>query len=220
LLTTTNFDIFAIGHTIFISRGLIDALPDEATLAAILAQPLADVIDAQASVDRFGFGDVVQVSSQDVMRRFRNRTPKTEIQLDNNKALELLKHSPYADKLANAGLFLQELASESKTLPELIHPSLGNQVYMSEQVVALGPKLEPDRLDQIAALPIGARVKLDPWTDNAGFLKAESVRPTSRREKLPFEITPFMPFLTRYKQSVELDSTEGTEETLSSVNLR
>ena len=62
------------------------------------------------------------------------------------------------------------------------------------------PQLQPDKIDQIAALPIGARVKLDPWNDDVELLKSKAVPLTSAREKMPFEITPFEPFLTRYEK--------------------
>ena len=38
VLMTTPLEAFAVGHTIILSRGLIDVLPDESSLAAILAQ--------------------------------------------------------------------------------------------------------------------------------------------------------------------------------------
>ena len=41
VLLTAPMESFAIGHTIVVSRGLIDALPDEASLAAVLAHELA-----------------------------------------------------------------------------------------------------------------------------------------------------------------------------------
>jgi hypothetical protein len=62
------------------------------------------------------------------------------------------------------------------------------------------PNLDPSKIDQIAALPIGARVKLDPWSDRVELLKAKAIPLLSAREKMPFEVTPFMPYLTRYQK--------------------
>lgn len=62
------------------------------------------------------------------------------------------------------------------------------------------PQLQPDKIDQISALPIGGRVKLDPWSDQVELLKAKPVPLLSAREKMPFEVTPFMPYLTRYQK--------------------
>jgi len=66
--------------------------------------------------------------------------------------------------------------------------------------MSTAPQLQPDKLDQIAALPIGARVKVDPWNDRVELLRSKPVALLSAREKMPFEVTPFMPFLTRYEK--------------------
>ena len=58
-----------------------------------------------------------------------------------------------------------------------------------------GPKQE---LDQIGALPLGGRVKVNPWDDKAEMVKTAPVAITSARDKMPFEVTPFFPRLARY----------------------
>ena len=40
---------------------------------------------------------------------------------------------------------------------------------------------------------------LNPWNDDATLIKAKPVPLYSAREKMPFEVTPFMPYLTRYQ---------------------
>jgi hypothetical protein len=42
-------------------------------------------------------------------------------------------------------------------------------------------------------------VKLDPWSNRVELLKTKPVALTSAREKMPFEVTPFFPFLTRWQ---------------------
>ena len=44
VLLTTPLESFVIGRTIVLSRGLLDVLPDEATLAAVLAHELAHIV--------------------------------------------------------------------------------------------------------------------------------------------------------------------------------
>jgi hypothetical protein len=63
------------------------------------------------------------------------------------------------------------------------------------------PQLEMRRTDQVAALPLGGRIKLDPWTTRIELIKAKPVALTSAREKMPFEVTPFFPYLARYSNS-------------------
>ncbi len=63
----------------------------------------------------------------------------------------------------------------------------------------------------IAALPLGGRIKLNPWTDGLEMLKAKPVGQVAEREKMPFEVTPFIIYLTRY------DSTASAAQNPSSV---
>jgi hypothetical protein len=60
------------------------------------------------------------------------------------------------------------------------------------------PSLDPNRLDQVAALPLGGRVKLNAWDDHVELIKAMPVAITSARNKMPLEVAPFFPYLTRY----------------------
>ncbi len=118
------------------------------------------------------------------------------------KALELLKNSPYRDQLDNAGLFLRALQQRAPSLPHLIRAHLGNglipggNVRLSE-LTASAPVLEMKKLDQIAALPIGARIKVDPWSNRAELSKAKPVALLSPKEKMFFELTPIFPYVMR-----------------------
>jgi len=200
VLLTGTLESFSIGHTIVLSRGLIDVLPDEASLATMLAQELAQIIVTKPSTDQWGFNDTTNVSTVEALNHFSFRDTPADIQAANQKAVEMLKNSPYKEKLGPATLFLKQLDAESKQLPALINPHLGNGVSLGSALAASGPALQPDKIDQISALPIGARVKLDPWSDRLELLKAKPVALLSAREKMPFEVTPFMPFLTRYQK--------------------
>ena len=44
ILLTSPLESFTIGHTIVISRGLLDVLPDEASLAMVLAHELSHIV--------------------------------------------------------------------------------------------------------------------------------------------------------------------------------
>jgi len=69
------------------------------------------------------------------------------------------------------------------------------------------PALDPTKLDQIAALPLGARVKLNAWDDHVELIKTTPVAITSARHKMPLEVTPFFPRLTRSGAVVNPTST-------------
>jgi hypothetical protein len=200
VLLTGTLESFTIGHTIVLSRGLIDVLPDEASLATMLAQELADIIVTKPSTDQWGFNDTTNVSTVEALNHFSFRDSPDQVKLAGDKAVELLKNSPYKDKLGTSALFLKQLDAESKNLPALINPALGNRVFFYTQLTSSAPALQPDKLDQISALPIGARVKLDPWSDRVELVKAKPIALLSAREKMPFEVTPFEPYLTRYEK--------------------
>lgn len=200
VMLTGTLESFTIGHTIVLSRGLIDVLPDEASLATMLAQELAQIIVTKPSTDQWGFNDTTNVSTVEALSHFSFRDTPADIQAANAKAVELLKNSPYKDKLGPASLFLKQLDAQQKNLPALINAHLGNGVTFTTVLASSGPALQPDKVDQISALPIGARLKLDPWTDKVEMLKSKPVALLSAREKMPFEVTPFMPFLTRYQK--------------------
>lgn len=215
VMLTSTLEMFSIGHTIVLSRGLIDVLPDEASIATMLAQELADIILTKPSTDQWGFNDTTTVTATEALGHFSFRDTPEQVHQDGQKAVELLKNSVYKDKLTSAGLFLKQLDADSKTLPVLINPHLGNRIYLADQLIASAPNLQPDKIDQIAALPMGGRLKLDPWNDHVELNKAKPVPLLSAREKMPFEITPFMPFLTRYQKPGTGLSAEPTKADLA-----
>jgi hypothetical protein len=215
VLLTGTLEMFSIGHTIVLSRGLLDVLPDEASLATMLAQELADIIVTKPSTDQWGFNDTTNVTTTEAMARFSFKDSPAQIQMANDKALELLKNSPYKDKLGSAGLFLKQLDAESKNLPALINPHLGNRVTLSAALLSSGPALDQNKIDQISALPVGARIKLDPWNDHVELVKAKPIPLLSAREKMPFEVTPFMPFLTRYQRPGSVITADPTKADLA-----
>jgi hypothetical protein len=45
---------------------------------------------------------------------------------------------------------------------------------------------------------LGGRVKVNPWNDKAEMVKTSPVAITSARDKMPFEVTPFFPRLSRF----------------------
>lgn len=202
VLITAPLESFTVGHTIVISRGLLDVLPDEAALAMVLAHELSHIALGHPFDAKLAFNDRMVFPDEQSLRRldFRRR-PADEAAAD-LKALELLKNSPYKEKLATAGLFLRQLRERASELPNLIRPHLGNSFAVGANtrmgaVLAASPELDAQRIDQIAALPLGARIKLDPWSDQVELAKAQPVALALAREKMPFEITPFFPHLTR-----------------------
>jgi len=203
VLLTTPLETFSVGQTIVISRGLLDVLPDEASLAMVLSDELAHIALGHRTDTRYAFSDQIMLTDADLLNRLQLGRPPEEIAAAGVKAVEMLSQSPYTSKLSNAGLFLKALGSRSAQLPNLIRANLGNQLASGTSLLRMepfaqqAPALEQEKLEQIAALPLGSRIRLDPWTNQIALLKTQPVSLLSARDKLPFEITPFKVLPTR-----------------------
>ena len=198
VLLTSTLESFTVGHTIVLSRGLIDVMPDEATLATMLAHELSHVVLGHRVDSQYAFFDQILVEDRDTFRHFGfSRTPEEEAAA-NAKAIQILNNSPYKNQLGNAGLFLQALDSRQKEIPNLISGHLGNRVPQINDLKSMAPVDPKQNPQKIAALPLGGRVKIDPWNDKLELMKSKPVGAVAEREKMPFEVTPFMPYLTRY----------------------
>jgi hypothetical protein len=137
------------------------------------------------------------VQDKDTFRHFGFARKQEEETAASAKAAELLAKSPYANQMASAKLFLAALDSRQKEIPNLISAHLGNRVLFTDLKVAT-PATTDKKTQSITALPIGGRVKLDPWNDRLELLKTKPIGNVAEREKMPFEVTPFMPYLTRF----------------------
>jgi hypothetical protein len=206
VLLTSPLESFTVGHTIVVSRGLIDVLPDEASLAMVLGHELSHVVLGHQLIDtKFAFADRLMIPDSELMKTLRFRHTTEQESSADTKVIELLGKSPYKDKLGDAGLFLRAIAANGKALTNLIQPHMGDYVVEGGSSLATlmnsAPQLEPERLDQIAALPLGARLVVDPWSDRLDLLRTQAVPLTSAREKVPLAITPLMPYI-RYAEPI------------------
>jgi Peptidase family M48 len=215
VLTTSPLETFSVGNTIVISRGLIDVLPDEGSLAMVLSHELAHIVLGHNLGSQYAFNDRMLFSDEGTYANLGfKHIPEEEAAAD-KKAIEMLKNSPYAQKLDNAGLFIKVLQARAPQLGALLHAHLGNSmaengtITRMAQLANTAPALDWNKLDQIAALPLGARVKLNPWDVRVEIVKAQPVAITSARDKMPFEVTPFFPRLTRYTNSAPAANTNA-----------
>lgn len=202
VLLTTPLESFVMGRTIVLSRGLIDVLPDEATLAAVLSHELAHIVLNHSTGEKYMAGLGLPFSDLQIFAHLDFHFDPAEEAAADKKGLEMFSKSPYGDKIANAGLFLEALQAHAPQLPNLLQGRFSND-FGSSHLVGMKAMADPekhlqqDNVQQIAALPLGSRLALDPWSDKIEMRKGQEARPQSAAEKMPFEVTPFFPFLKR-----------------------
>ena len=207
VLLTQPMESFTVGHTIVVSRGLLDALPDEAALAMILAHEMGHILESHQINEKWAFSDTMIFPDETTISRLQmKQTPAEEKEAD-AKGLELLQNSPYKDKLSSASLFLAAMQADSPQLPHLLKGHFGNPLETTEggvrmsTLAASAPALQVRDIKQIAALPLGGRIKLYAWSDQLTIQKGPAVQIVTAKEKMPFEITPMFPYLTRETQA-------------------
>lgn len=216
VMLTEPLETFHVGHTIVISRGLLDVLPDEASLAMVLSHELGHIVLGHQTDTKFAFLDRMLFSDQYTYQQLGFAHNAADEAAADKKAMELLQNSPYKSKLAGAGLFLKALQARSGVLPALLTPHLGNPLATRDRILRMpelmtsAPALEMSKLEQVPALPLGGRIRVDPWSDQAELVKSPSVPLASAREKMIFEVTPVFPHLARQAEVGEVKSPPPT----------
>lgn len=210
VLLTTPLESFVVGRTIIVSRGLLDVLPDEATLAAVLAHELAHIVLHQSDRGEYLSELALPFSDLEIFSHLDfHFEPEQELEAD-KKGLELFAKSPYKDQMAKAGLFLSVLNARSAQLPNLLHGRFSNDFGSSHltgmQGLSRSGQLQTNRLDQVGALPLGSRIVVNPWSDQIELLKSKPVQLESSAEKMPFEVTPFFFHLKRLEDEHKMQS--------------
>ena len=208
VLMTSTLESFTVGHSIVLSRGLIDVLPDEASLAAILAHELGHVVLGHRVDSQYAFFSRMRFDDKDTFKHFDfARTPEEE-DAAGQKGMELLKNSPYKDKAPSAQLFLEAVRNRAREIPNLISPHLGDRISAGWTAVSGAPASgdkssagDKPVANAIVALPLGGRIRVDPWNDQLHLLKSKPVGTVAEGENTPLQITPFMLYLTRVENS-------------------
>ena len=208
VILTTPLESLAIGNTILLSKGLVDTLPDEPALAAVISFQLAHIVTGHHIDTRYAFNDRLLFPDTATFRRITMNHSTPDDEEAAKKAVDLFNHSIYHDKASSVGLFFQQLEARQKALPALFTPRLGDSLMRADgQPWLMGltqgaPKLDMDNLTQIAALPLNSRLKIDPWDDKVFTLNVKPAPLLNARDKMPLELTPVYYRLQRYQEGV------------------
>ena len=207
ILLTTTVEATTVGNTILISKGLIDTLPNEESIAAVVALELAHVALGHHIDTRYAFNDRLLFPDESSFQRIKMNHSDSDNAEAAKRAGEYMQNSMYKDRLANAGLYFVQLQDLGKELKQLNSPKLGDSMLKADgtpwltDLAKQAPKLNQDDTTQVAALPLGSWLKTDPWDDKEHMLNAKRYAPMNARDKMPFEVTAIFYKLQRYEDA-------------------
>ena len=204
VLLTDTVETNTVGNTILISKGLIDTMPNEPTIASVISMELAHIVMGHHIDTRYAFNDRLLFPDEATFQRIDMYHSDHDNEEAQAQAMKYLQASMYKDQLPLAGLYWEQLADRSKVLKALNTPKLGDSLLRTDGtpwMTALAheaPKINWDDLTQIPALPLGSWLKTDPWDDRVHMLNAKRYLPMNPRDKMPLEVTPIYFKLQRY----------------------
>ncbi len=209
VMLTQPLEALAVGNTILISKGLVDVLPNEEDLAAVLTFELAHIVLGHHIDTRYAFNDRLLFPDEAAFQRINMNHSDVDNAAAAKKAVELFNGSVYKDKTASVGLFFAELQSREKQLASLLTPRLGDALIKPDGTPWLDSigkgqiKLNVADTKQVAALPLGSHLRVDSWDDKVIALNAASPVILNPADKLPLEVTPVYLRLQYYQPPAE-----------------
>ena len=212
VLLTDTVEATTVGNTILISKGLLDTLPNEESIASVVAWELAHIALGHHIDTRYAFNDRLLFPDESTFQRIDMFHSPADNTAAAKQAQIYLQASMYKDKLASAGLYWEQLADRGKALKALNTPKLGDSLLQPDgtpwmaALASSAPKINWDDLNQIPALPLGSWLKTDPWDDHVHMLNAKRYAPMNPRDKMPLEVTPIYFKLQRYQTSAPVQA--------------
>jgi len=219
VMLTTPIEATTVGSTILISKGLIETLPNEESIASVVAFELAHLIQSNTVDTRYSFADRTMFPDRKVSRDLYLAHSGKEDEKAAEVAVNLIEKSMYGDKLGGIGLYYQQMALGIGKLNGLYRPETGDSLispagkpWLLAQLAEKSPRLEPGNPRQLAALPLGSNLVVDPWTGEVRLSDAPRMMPQTASEKRPFEVVPVY---FRLRAAPELALCIGGAETVA-----
>jgi hypothetical protein len=207
VLLTDTIEATTVGNTILISKGLLDTLPNEESIASVVALELAHVALGHHIDTKYAFNDRLLFPDEATFQRIDMAHTQADDEAAVKEAMKYLETSMYKDKLASAGLYWEELGDRGQALKALNTPVLGDSMLRPDgtpwmlELAHGAAKINWEDMTQIPALPIGSWLKVDSWGDHVHMLDAKRYAPMNARDKMPFEVTPIYFRLERYEDA-------------------
>ena len=204
VMLTQPLESLAVGNTILLSKGLVDVLPTEESIAAVISFQLAHILLGHRIDTRYAFNDRLLFPDEAAFERITMNHNDGDNASAAKKAAELFSNSIYKDKAPSVGLFFAQVQNREKELSSLMSPRLGDALIKPDGTpwldsVGKGQKLNVADIKQNGALPLGSHLRTDAWDDKIIALNAPAPLILNPSDKLPLEVTPVFLRLQYYQ---------------------
>jgi hypothetical protein len=187
VLLTSNLESAALGHTIVISRGLLEVLPNETVLAAVLAHELAHVRITDSQNAHLSERDRPISDPRDVTRQLRREHSAKEEEQTSSLAQQWMQNIPHTNAPDSIAEFAAELKARSPQMENLLKPIIGESICQTLAVEQNRPRTVGRTEWWLpGALPIARKINIDPWSDSLALSGIDD----RQRDSVALEIVP------------------------------
>lgn len=195
ILLTLPVEATVIDHTILLSKGLIDTIPNEESLASVLAMEVAHVELGHHLDTMFAFNDKLAFTNDSTYMHLRFMHKD----YDNREAAKLasgyLKKSMYADKLGSVANYYAILVDRENSLKTMSRGYLGDSLLGSDGHPWISASLPATTLKCAYSFPnevptpISSMLSVDPDSNSLAQVLPR-VAPLPNEKTHPLEIMP------------------------------
>jgi len=196
VMLTDTVEATTVGNTILISRGLLNSLPSEQAIASVIAMELAHVAMGHHIDTSYAFNDRMLFPDEAIFQRITMYHSEADNAAAAKQAMAYLQNSTYKNQLDAAGTFYAQLANRARVLKAITTPVLGDSMLRPDgtpwlaELASQSPKLSPGEARQVAGLPFGNSLKIDPWDDTVETLSDKRQAPVNTHERQANEERP------------------------------
>jgi hypothetical protein len=190
VLLTSNLESAVVGRTILVSRGLIDVVPNDDVLAAVLAHNLALVNLEGSEFTNFAWADENRFDARDIFKRLRFVPSPKQQESAAAQAREWLANSAYAGDSGEVARFTANLRELAPHIERLLKANIGESLAETldlKHADKIAQKSSKTETASLALLPLGSRLDVDPWSGRLTF-RDHSAGDQESDNEFPFEL--------------------------------
>jgi hypothetical protein len=185
ILLTTPIEIFSINHTIVLSRGLLNILPDQEVIAVLLAHEIGDMMIGAYGARPKAFDESFfdEVGTRGFQGLGILRSPQKDAEAW-KVGLTLASTAGYSKGVEHASLLFGALAVHSPQIPNLVRPRFGLGL-LNMQDVGLSSRTVQPPTSGVPPLLLRGEYVVDSWRD-AVYVGHQSEHGVDAQKLTPF----------------------------------